>query len=113
MGQMKKLYEMENALVERAGVFYMNRTAKLQIACNDALDRIRTAEYLIGDYLSEGYVTDLYAARSILQDAINLLEDANGSTNRPSPEAADCGGEGSQDRRSHEDGDNPRPSHAA
>ena len=99
MGKMKKLYEQEAELIERAGVFYMNRTATLQAKCKDALDRIRTAENLIGDFLEEGWTTDLFAARSILVDAINLLEGPHGNAQ----------GAGGEVRRSDEDRDDSRP----
>lgn len=84
MGQMKSLYQAEAELIERAGVFYMHRTATLQAKCKDVLDRIRTAEFLIGDFLEEGWTTDLFAARSILIDAIKLLEGPDECANRAS-----------------------------
>lgn len=103
MGQMKKLYEIENQLMERAGVFYMNRTADLQIRSNQALDLIRRAEFLLNDWLVDNTndvfeeQPDIDTARGYLNDAIELLEGPN-----------DTKGSGIQDRRSHEDGDHPR-----
>ena len=96
MGQMKKLWEM-TAEQDKPFLYFVQRTTALTKACEDVLDRIRTAEALIGDFLVEGYATDLYAARSILVDAINLLEGPH-----------DTQGAALQVRRSHEDGDHPR-----
>ena len=98
MGQMKKLWEMTSEQ-DKPFLYFMQRTKDLTKACEDVLDRIRTAEYLIGDFLEEGYTTDLFAARSILIDAINLLEGPNGNAQ----------GNSGQDRRPHEDGDDSRP----
>lgn len=103
MGQMKKLYEQEAELIERAGVFYMNRMATLQMNCNKSLDLIRKAEFLVGDWLTNQYEhmfgvqDDLETARQCLNEAINLLEGPN-----------DTQGAGIQVRRPHEDGDDPR-----
>ena len=90
MGRMKKLYE----LTEQRDVpflYFMQRTTSLTKACEDVLDRIRTAENLIGDFLTEGYITDLHAAKAILGDAINLLEGPSESANRASQPTADAG----------------------
>ena len=98
MGQMKKLYELTDEQ-DKPFLYFMQRTKDLTKACEDVLDRIRTAEYLIGDFLEEGWTTDLFAARSILVDAINLLEGPHGNAQ----------GAGGEVRRSDEDRDDSRP----
>lgn len=96
MGQMKKLWEM-TAEQDKPFLYFMQRTKDLTKDCEEVLDRIRTAEYLIRDFLEEGWTTDLFAAQSILIDAINLLEATH-----------DTQGASGQVRRPHEDGDNSR-----
>lgn len=85
MGRMKKVYEQqpdpEIAPLVQASITLTRK-------CHDVLDRIRTAENLIGDYIEEGYITDLYAARSILGDAIRLLEEPVNATGQGSGIAA-------------------------
>lgn len=91
MGRMKKFYELAGDGSTQAGIYFIGRTAVLTKTCNDVLDRIRTAEHLIGDFLIEGHITDLHAAKAILGDAINLLEGPSESANRASQPTADAG----------------------
>lgn len=88
MGRMKKLYEQQPDA--DVGLMIQTSTA-LTLKCQDALDRIRTAENLIGDYIEEGYITDLFAAKAILGDAIKLLEETNGSTSGSGQATAHAG----------------------
>ncbi len=89
MGQMKKVYEQQpDPDIEPLVQASITLTRK----CHDVLDRIRTAENLIGDYIEEGYITDLYAARSILGDAIKLLEEPVNATGQGSGTAASNAG---------------------
>ena len=89
MGRMKKVYEQQPdpdiAPLVQASITLTRK-------CHDVLDRIRTAENLIGDYIKEGYITDLYAARSILADAIKLLEEPANATGQGSGTAASNAG---------------------
>lgn len=89
MGRMKKVYEQqpdpEIAPLVQASITLTRK-------CHDVLDRIRTAENLIGDYIEEGYITDLYAARSILGDAIRLLEEPVNATGQGAGIAASNAG---------------------
>lgn len=89
MGQMKKLYELTNEQ-DKPFLYFMQRTTSLTKTCEDVLDRIRTAENLIGDFLQEGWTTDLFAARSILIDAIKLLEGPDECANGASQPATDA-----------------------
>ncbi len=89
MGRMKKVYEQQPD-PDIAPLIQASIT--LTRKCHDVLDRIRTAENLIGDYIEEGYITDLYAARSILADAIKLLEEPANATGQGSGTAASNAG---------------------
>jgi hypothetical protein len=87
MGQMKKLYEM-TAEQDMPFLYFMQRTTDLTVACERALDLIRQSEFLISDWLRENTnqpfneQADLDAARSFLEDAMDLLQGPTQSRER-------------------------------
>lgn len=80
MGQMKKLYELAWDGSTQAGIYFIERTARLTQACEDTLDLIRKAEFRLNDWLvcntdkAFGEQRDIDAARNYLIEAIELLE---------------------------------------
>lgn len=76
MGRMKKLYEL-TAEQDKPFLYFMHRTTQLTAACERVLEAIRTAEFLIGDFLEEGHPSDLEAAREFLKNSITILEGPN------------------------------------
>jgi len=81
MGRMKKLYEL-TAEQDKPFLYFMQRTTDLTAACEKALDKIRQAEFLLGDFLANAEFTpyegeDIEAARQFLNEAIELLEGPN------------------------------------
>lgn len=105
MGRMKKLWALAEQLeypfpgedLNRHSVDVAIGLRDMADACKDALDRIRKAEFLIGDWLTNQYEhvfgvqDDLETARQCLNEAINLLEGPSESANRASQPTADAG----------------------
>lgn len=74
MGRMKKLYELAGDGTDQAAHYFIVRNAYYRAVSERVLEAIRTAEFLIGDFLEEGYTADIQAARQLLKDSITLLE---------------------------------------
>lgn len=102
MGQVKKLYAFLDES-DKSAVYFMQRTAHLSATCNQVLDLIRKAEFLLNDWLVANTdkvfreQPDIDNARSYLSDAIELLGGPH-----------DTQGAALQVGRPHEDGDHPR-----
>lgn len=105
MGQMKKLYELAWDGSTQAGIYFIERTARLTQACEDTLDLIRKAEFRLNDWLvcntdkTFSEQPDVEAARGYLIEAIELLENNH-----------DTQGKGSRQLRTDEDRSHPCPS---
>ena len=105
MGQIKKLHMAESELLERAGLFYMDRFVDLRLRVNSTLDLMRKAEFRLNDWLvcntdkTFGEQPDVEAARGHLIEAIELLENNH-----------DTQGRGSRQLRTDEDRSHPCPS---
>jgi len=102
MGQMKKLWELAE-LIDRRTCTYgeLDQAAdvmrKAHDAIKQALDKIRTAEFLLNDWLVDNTIDvfeeqpDIDSARSFLHEAIDLLEETNVCTSGNGQTAAHSG----------------------